>query len=943
MNLRFFNFIICISFSFVAISQNAISVNASFDIEKRSVTIEQTIKYHNSTNTVLDSIYLNDWSNSYSSKNTPLADRFAEEFKNTFHFAKEEDRGFTEIAQITQNNTPVKYERLKNNPDVIKVVLASPLLPNTSYSLKLNYTIRIADDKFTRYGINNENELKLRYWYITPAVFNGKWNYYSNKNLDDLFVPKADISLKLSYPKAYGLVSELKESSTTTNKNTKQTTLVGKQRVTTKLLLLKNNDYKTIETDYFSIKSNINTEHLSDQETAIATDKVARFISDHFGKYPFDTLLLTNIDYKKSPIYGINQLPNFVRPFTNEFQYELKILKTALNNYLENTLLINPRKDQWVLEGIQTYYLIKYVDTHYPDIKILGSLANIWGARAFHASDLKFNDQYNLLYLHMARSGLDQPLAMEKDSLIKFNKNISNKYKAGTGLNYLNTYVGDEKIAASISAYVKENKLNPSSSSSFQSYLEKASHKNIDWFFNEYVNTNKKIDYKIKKVKKDKDSLTVTILNKRENTMPISLSTLKDGKIISKTWIDGFKGTKTVRLANNETDRIRINNENTIPEFNLRNNSKSIKRFRLLNKPMQFRFFKDVEDPEYNQVFFMPEADYNFYDGFSPGLKLYNKTILSKNLLYRISPKYGTKSGDLVGGASIIYNYRRDSKSNYRTRFGFAGNFFNYAPELRYLSYTPFVTFRYRNKDDYRDNKRKFLNLRYVNIDREVDPTGEFITEGEPKYSVFNARYGISNPNLKQFSSWFSDLQLADGFGKISTTVELRKLTERNRQYNLRLFAGSFLYNNTFEDSNFFSFALDRPTDYLFDYDYLGRSEETGLLSQQLIIAEGGFKSRLEIPFSNQWLTTANASTTIWRYIMAYGDVGFIKNRGEKPKFVYDSGIRLNLVQDYFELYLPVYSSLGWEVGQPNYEERIRFIVTLSPKTLLGLFTRRWY
>ena len=76
---------------------------------------------------------------------------------------------------------------------------------------------------------------------------------------------------------------------------------------------------------------------------------------------------------------------------------------------------------------------------------------------------------------------------------------------------------------------------------------------------------------------------------------------------------------------------------------------------------------------------------------------------------------------------------------------------------------------------------------------------------------------------------------------------------------------------------------------------------------------------------------------------MVYGDVGIIKNQNFHPKFVYDSGIRLNLVEDYFELYLPIYSNLGWEIGQPNYDQKIRFIVTLSPKTLLGLFTRRWY
>ena len=47
----------------------------------------------------------------------------------------------------------------------------------------------------------------------------------------------------------------------------------------------------------------------------------------------------------------------------------------------------------------------------------------------------------------------------------------------------------------------------------------------------------------------------------------------------------------------------------------------------------------------------------------------------------------------------------------------------------------------------------------------------------------------------------------------------------------------------------------------------------------------------------------------------------FVNNKFSKPTFVYDSGIRLNLVEDYFELYLPVYSNLGWEMGQNNYQK----------------------
>ena len=90
-------------------------------------------------------------------------------------------------------------------------------------------------------------------------------------------------------------------------------------------------------------------------------------------------------------------------------------------------------------------------------------------------------------------------------------------------------------------------------------------------------------------------------------------------------------------------------------------------------------------------------------------------------------------------------------------------------------------------------------------------------------------------------------------------------------------------------------------------------------------------------------MATTNISTSIWQYIHAYGDLGTLKNKHQNAKFVYDSGVRVNLVEDYFEIYFPVYSNLGWEIAQPQYSQKIRFKFTADIQSLLGLFRRRWY
>ncbi len=928
--------------------QNFIDVNANVDVETKTITISQTIVYKNEANNSINEIYLHDWNNSYSSKSTPLAKRFEEEFSTKFHLASSEQRGFTLITSITDNKdrTNLNFEYLDKHPDVLKVNLGKGLLPGESYNINLSYILVLPDATFTDYGYTKNKDFELKYWYITPAVYDGQWHYYSNKNLDDLFIPKSDVKITIEHPINYRPTSELDLLSADPDKDTKRQTTVyfGKDRTDTYLALQKFPLFRSVQTDDLILVSNINEKGLPGPDKAILTDKIARFLTENLGEYPHKRLLVSEIDYNKNPLYGLNQLPDFLRPFPDQFQYELKLLKSALKKYIDNILLLNPRKEHWLSEGLQIYYMIKYVEEYYPEMKLLGTLANVWGIRAFHAADVDFNFQYFLYSMEIARKNRDQPLTTSKDSLIKFNANIAGKYKAGVGLNYLDKFTDDIDLSEIITAFLKQNKLNQKTKiSDFETFLNSKTSKNIDWFFTDYVNTRKKIDFKIKSVETTEDSIKITVKNKRNNKMPISLFSVSNDSVISKQWVENIKGTKTISLPKDQTDKFVLDYKNVIPEYNQRDNYKAVNGSFLNNKPLQFRLFKDIEDPYYNQVFFMPLVEFNnIYDGLTLGTKIYNKTILRKRLNYRFSPQYATKSKSLTGSTSVFYTHNIENKNLYDITYGVVAGYQSFAEDAFFTRIRPTLSFSFRNDDDFRADQIDNITARFVSINRDVGENA-IVEINEPDYNVFNLRYTHYNPGRINFSSFSSDLQLANNFSKLSMSYEFRKLTQSNRNINLRLFAGIFLNNDTDPNSDFFSFGLDRPTDYLFDLNYLGRSEAAGLFSQQLIIADGGFKSMLETPFANQWMTTANFSTSIWRYIQAYGDIGLVKNKFDSANFVYDSGVRLNLVEDYFELYFPVYSNLGWEIAESNYGERIRFIITVDPQVLLGLFRRKWY
>ncbi len=922
----------------VLVAQHDIHIVAELDIKEHILQIQQKVVFKNTFDTTLDTVYFLDWSNSFSSKTTPLAKRFSENFQSNFHFEKDENRGKTLLHSVSNEKYTVLTWQRGNEDDILKAIPTQPIAPGESYTFNFVYEVKLPDAKFTRYGHLDNGNYNLKNWFISPAVFDGEWQVYSNKNLDDFYMNPSHFKIRLKTPSQYHLISDLNVLNTEEEYGFKTHILDGIFRNSATIYLQQDNQFETIITDDLEVYTSIDDKGLYPPLKAIQVDRIVKFLEKELGPYPFEKMVISHEDYKQNPAWGLNQLPSFIRPFPDGFQFDIEQLKTITGNYIKNTVNVNPRDDHWFQNGLQIYLMTKYTDLNYPQMKIVGNLSKVFGVRWFHASQLDFNDQYSLLYMNSARLNLDQPPSAPKDSLIKFNAQIASGYKTGVGFHYLNNYLNDDVVSESIKEFYLTTLLKPADVDTFKNIVNTKAKKNTDWFFEEYIDTNKKIDYKIKKIKEEGDSLKVTIKNKRKNTMPFTLYGMYKKNVISKQWEEGFESTKTITIPAKGIDRIAIDYEQNIPEFNKRNNYRKVKG--LFKKPVQVRLFLDVEDPEYHQLFVMPIFEYNLYDGLTMGPRMYNKTVLAKNFIFKIDPLYGFTSKTVVGGGNLSYlHHFENTKLNF-IRFGTSYNRFSYNEDLFYNRFNVNSTLAFREKN-LRSNKRNFINFRNVYVKRDINI--DVVNPEEPNYNVFNAQFVHSNVNLIDHFRATFDYEISDKFQKVHTTIEYRKLFLNNRQIDLRLFAGAFLSNSEPANSNYFSFALDRPTDYLFDYNYYGRSEDSGLFSQQIILAEGGFKSKLEPAFANQWMVTLNTSTNIWKWIHAYGDVGMLHNNPGGTKAVFDTGIRANLVTDYFELYFPLYSSNGWEPGQDRYDQKIRFIVTLSPETLLRLFTRRWY
>lgn len=905
-----------------------------------TLRIQQEITFTNQSNDTLSSIVLNDWNHAYSDKNTPLAQRFSDEFYRGFHLAKDSERGGTSNLTILNfEKLFLSWNRTTENPDLITVDLRDKLMPNQSVTLYLTYFSKIPSNQFTKYGYASNGNLNLKNWYVTPARYeNSAFVKYSNCNLDDSANGTVDFFIQFKIPKEAVLTTDLVVTNQIEDKAQINYHLEGKSRTDFNLFIESKSNFISYQNDKNEVITDINSTKLDTIQKILIINRIAHFVDEIIGAYPHPKILVTQTNYDRNPFYGLNQLPQFLNPFEDDFLFEIKFLKTYVETYLKSSLRLDPRKDNWIYDAIQMDLMIKYVEQFHPNTTMLGKASQFKLLKNYNLATLKFNQQYSYFYMLMARKNLDQSLSSSKTELIKFNEQIASKYRAGLSINFLDKYLQNGIVKKSIQEFYTLNKTQQTSSKDFESILKSNATKNINWFFSTIVHSRELIDYKFAKVSKTKDSITFSIKNKTDLPIPIPIYGVKKKEIVFKDWLDLKECDSTFTIKRNQADRIILNYNNEVPEINLRNNWKKLEGFFPNNRPIKFVFMKDLEDPYFNQILYIPTVTYNLYDGVSPGIRLHNKTILDKPITFDINPAFSSKTNQLTGSGALIMNENYRNSSLYTIRYALSGSYFHYAPNASYSKITPSVEFRIREAD-LRDNRKQSFMARQVMVNREQSEINSSdLTEN---YSIFNFRYSNSKTEVTHHFSNLTDVQFARNFGKIASEIEYRKLFENNRQINIRFYTGVFLFNTT--NSDFFSFGLDRPTDYLFDYGFYGRSESSGFFSQQYIQSEGGFKSKLNQSFSNQWMSTLNGSFNIWNWIELYGDIGYLKNRHSKGQFLYDSGLRLNLVTDYFEVYFPLYSSNGFEPLQNSYNEKIRFVLTLSPATLINLFNRKWF
>ncbi|MBP9080855.1 MAG: M1 family metallopeptidase [Flavobacteriales bacterium] len=136
-------------------------------------------------------------------------------------------------------------------------------------------------------------------------------------------------------------------------------------------------------------------------------------------------------------------------------------------------------------------------------------------------------------YLRLAASDQHEPMSVEADHFATNRGYGATAYSKGEFfLDQLGAVIGDSTLQRGLRRYYKACAFKHPGPIDVQRAMEKESGLQLDWYFNQWINTTRKLDYAVKAVVQHGDSTTVTLERKGLMLMPVDVAVQRqDGTV----------------------------------------------------------------------------------------------------------------------------------------------------------------------------------------------------------------------------------------------------------------------------------------------------------------------------------------------------------------------------------------------------------------------------
>ncbi|MBD3168739.1 MAG: hypothetical protein GF307_04595 [candidate division Zixibacteria bacterium] len=630
-----------------AISASAWQQQVDYEIQVRlddinhHVSGTQHVVYQNKSPDTLDIIYFHLYPNAFENKRTAFAKEAYKAGEDAFQYSGKADRGRLNILQLYGGNVS-SYEV---DGTLMEVYLEKPLPPGSRTVIFMEFDLKLPRI-FHRLG-HIGRHYELTQWYPKACVYDSAgWHKDTYHYLGEFYSNFGEYRVKISAPERYIIAA-------TGDKVAEAYSPVEPGEVVRKIHSCKAqnvHDFVWVADKKYTVDSTYAGNTLIELYILPGHEKHWRnvagwavqameYYSDWYCEYPYSNLKI--IDVNGSPGAGM-EYPQAVLisgnslPFTR--LHEAQVAHEIAHQWFYGMLGNNEIDQAFLDEGFATFSEIRYFQEKY------GEDDNLIDIPDWIPFDIKITDYDYSIYNYYLLASTETDIPLNTPAYEYADRPFSYGtyyYKGALVLFALRDYMGEDAFNAALRQYCFEFKFKHPTVADFERICAQFCRKDLGWFFDQWIETDKKVDLNLKKVKVNKtfnpaDSsrgfrTDVYLTRKTEGYMPADVVLKeKNGKVHTQLWENSeFEHEVVSFFTESKPENIAVDPEN-----------KSLDYYRWNNfhpRKVRFHFLFEKPDMEAYQLFFIPYAwavppDYYILGGFLQGRQFFDSgPILGKH------------------------------------------------------------------------------------------------------------------------------------------------------------------------------------------------------------------------------------------------------------------------------------------------------------------------
>jgi len=928
----------------------------------------ESIEYINNSPDTITFLYYHLWPNAYSGNETELAKEiFRTEGKKKL-FNDPDLKGYIDSLDFEVDGQHVQWYLIEGTPDICKIILSNPVNPGDTISISTPFHVKIPEGVTSRLGHIGES-YQISQWYPKPAVYDKSgWHAMPYLDQGEFYSEYGRFDVTITLPSNYivaatGNLRNEKEmlflDSLAADRSWMTKPDFGGEEFPVSSDKMKSLHYTEFQIHDFAwfadkrfnvLKGKVILPEsgrevttwamFTHQESLLWLNAISYIngaistFSEWCGDYPYNSYIAVQsalstgagMEYPGLTVIGLAKDP---------YLLDEVITHEICHSWFYSALGSNERRYPYLDESLASAYEARYMQEKYPEKKLWEiSLGNEKLARFFRIQDLPVQRAQEIEWLLPARKNTEQPANISSQDYSYDNYGSIVYFKAGQGFNYLRAWLGDSVFDSIMHDYYRTWKFRHPGPEDLREIFELHTEKDLTWFFDDFIGTTKRLDYKVLRLQGD----SVLIKNKGELNSPLIIAGINNGSVKSEVWETGFKGKKWIKTCVENVEEIKIDPGHEMTElYRLNNNIATSGLFRK-SDPLQLRLLVSFEDTEKRTILYTPVFDWNSSDGFMAGVALLNTTLLPKPIEYFFIPLYTFRNNGLAGYGKISFNYFPYNNLIKTAKLTIEGEKFGAVGEKDYKKIKLGLDLWLRTKSMINPVNRRIFG--YYTAASELSDLLDLNEAGMISFAQFGyelKRSGIINPYNILFL-------LETGRYHQKTSAEFNyKLSYygRNNGLDIRLFAGSMLNNDPVNPYYAFS-SSGRSGRELYMYnglfpDRFGEFPAT-LWSRQMDLYEGGIVTPINDTLGySPWICSLTLSSSLPGIAskvpvrpfvnISLGNPGIVNTY--KTKIFFEAGFKAG-IWNLFEIYIPCVVSDNINSVAGNFKESIRFVFKLD-------------